>query len=107
MTRQVTFRRVDDLSGGPATERIRFALDGEEWFVDLNAANAEQLRQGLAPFIAAARDVLGPRRRAEMADTVSGWGAAQQLADSRALAHLDQIVDDLAGSSERLDTDRS
>ncbi|WP_010243437.1 MULTISPECIES: histone-like nucleoid-structuring protein Lsr2 [unclassified Pseudonocardia] len=100
----MTFQRVDDVSGGPATERIRFALDGEEWFVDLNATNAERLRQGLAPFIAAARDVLGPRRRAEMADTVSAWGRAQQHADSRALAHLDRIDDDLACSSDRLHT---
>jgi hypothetical protein len=45
----------DDLSGGPAEETVAFGLDGQAWVIDLNAVNANALRESLVEFIAAAR----------------------------------------------------
>jgi hypothetical protein len=46
---------VDDLNGQVADECVEIGLDGRVYSIDLTAANAEQLRTGLAPFVAAAR----------------------------------------------------
>ncbi|HET8896458.1 MAG TPA: Lsr2 family protein [Protaetiibacter sp.] len=71
---------TDDLDGEelPAGSRsTRFALDGVEYEIDLSAANARELADALAPFIAAGRRVGGgartasasrPRSRAKGAD---------------------------------------
>ncbi len=45
----------DDLTGGPAAESVSFGLDGKSFEIDLNEANAQQLRELLAPYIAAGR----------------------------------------------------
>ena len=39
----------DDLTGGPAGQTIRFAVDGTGYEIDLNAKNAAALRKQLAP----------------------------------------------------------
>ncbi|MFJ1936638.1 Lsr2 family protein [Kitasatospora sp. NPDC088160] len=49
----------DDLTGGRADETVFFALDGQRYEIDLAEANAESLRQSLAPFMARARRVRG------------------------------------------------
>ena len=36
----VTARRQDDLTGGPAVETVRFAFEGTDYEIDLNAKNA-------------------------------------------------------------------
>lgn len=46
---------VDDLDGNTADETVAFSLDGSAYEIDLSSANAEKLRQALAPFVAAAR----------------------------------------------------
>jgi hypothetical protein len=46
---------VDDLDGGKADESITFALDGRSFEIDLSEKHARKLRDGLAPFINAAR----------------------------------------------------
>lgn len=53
---------VSDLSGAPADETVRFALDGAEYEIDLSAEEAGQMRDGLAPFTGHARRNI--RRRA-------------------------------------------
>jgi hypothetical protein len=53
---QVTeVRLVDDLDGGAADESVDFAIDNKHYEMDLSEKNAAQLRDVLAPFIAAAR----------------------------------------------------
>jgi hypothetical protein len=53
---QVTeVRLVDDLDGGSADESVAFAIDSKHYEMDLSEKHAAQLRDVLAPFIAAAR----------------------------------------------------
>ncbi|WP_229836368.1 histone-like nucleoid-structuring protein Lsr2 [Dactylosporangium sucinum] len=48
---------VDDLDGEPADESLAFEVDGVRYEIDLSTANAQQLREVLAPFVRAARKV--------------------------------------------------
>lgn len=51
MTRLIDVRVVDDLEGAPATETVRFGLDGRSYTVDLSAAHVGELRSILMPYI--------------------------------------------------------
>ena len=55
MTQKVTVALEDDLSGGPATETLRFAFDGTDYEIDLNAKNGTAFRKQLAPYLEHAR----------------------------------------------------
>ena len=46
---------IDDLDGSPADETLTFGVDDQTFEIDLNAANAEKLREALDPFLASAR----------------------------------------------------
>lgn len=48
-------RLIDDLNGEPADETVEFGFGGRDYEIDLSRDNAEALRDGLKPFIAAAR----------------------------------------------------
>lgn len=61
MAQQTTITLVDDLDGSEADEQVEFAVDGRSYEIDLSAANAERLRESLAPFVSAARRVGGRR----------------------------------------------
>jgi hypothetical protein len=61
MAQKTTVQLLDDLTGGPATETVRFALDRKPLEIDLNDANAARLRAELAKYIRHARHVGGPR----------------------------------------------
>ncbi|MFZ1412325.1 MAG: Lsr2 family protein [Micropruina sp.] len=62
MAQRTIITLEDDLTGGIADESVTFALDGVTYEIDLNAANAQALREGLSTFIAAARRAGGGRR---------------------------------------------
>jgi hypothetical protein len=75
---------TDDIDGGEADETIQFALDGVSYEIDLSEANAEALRESLAPYAEAARRVGGrisrrsgqkPRATTERVDmsSVRAW----------------------------------
>ena len=55
MAQKVQTLFVDDIDGSEAEGTIRFGLDGTEYEIDLNAKHAQQLRDALARYIAAAR----------------------------------------------------
>jgi nucleoid-associated protein Lsr2 len=55
MAQKVQTLLVDDLDGSEAEGTVRFGLDGTEYEIDLNAKHAEQLRDVLARYVAAAR----------------------------------------------------
>lgn len=57
MARKVEVHVQDDVDGGPADETVHFALDGQEYELDLSRANAEKLRRALHPFIIGSRKV--------------------------------------------------
>lgn len=46
---------IDDLDGSPASESVRFAIDGVDYVIDLNDKNAEQLRETLGAYVQPAR----------------------------------------------------
>jgi hypothetical protein len=51
----VTVVLEDDLTGGPAEQTIRFAFEGTDYEIDLNAKNAATFSTQLAPYLAHAR----------------------------------------------------
>jgi hypothetical protein len=55
MAQKVTVVLEDDLTGGPAEQTLRFAFDGTDYEIDLNAKNAAALHKQLAPYIEHAR----------------------------------------------------
>jgi len=55
MAQKVQIVLVDDLDGGPADEQVKFGLDGVGYEIDLSAANAAQLRDALAKYVAHGR----------------------------------------------------
>jgi len=51
MARRTVTRLVDDLDGGVAHETVKFALDGQQFEIDLSSRNAKKLRNELATFV--------------------------------------------------------
>lgn len=58
---------IDDIDGGAATQTVHFGLGNVAYEIDLSDDNANQLRDGLAPFIEKATKVRtgGPARMVE------------------------------------------
>jgi len=54
---------TDDLDGGPAERTIRFALDGQDYEMELGAAHLAQLEDTLTRYIGAARPASNHARR--------------------------------------------
>ena len=61
MAKRVSVVLEDDLDGTPAEESVSFALDGQNYEIDLNSKNAEALREALSNYIGHARKSGGPR----------------------------------------------
>lgn len=55
MAQRVNIVLTDDLDGSDATQTITFGLDGAEYEIDLSDAHADDLRNALAQYVAAAR----------------------------------------------------
>ncbi|MEU6811780.1 Lsr2 family protein [Streptomyces sp. NPDC046831] len=55
MAQRVVVTLFDDIDGSEAAETIAFGLDGRYYEIDLNPANAEQLRKALEPYVEAGR----------------------------------------------------
>ncbi len=65
MARRVEIVLEDDLDGSTADETVKFGLDGKDYEIDLSAANASQLREALAPFVANGRRLSGKKRSSQ------------------------------------------
>lgn len=63
MAQKVTIVLVDDIDGGEATQTVQFGIDGANYEIDLNDANAEKLREAVAGFVGHARKVTSAPRR--------------------------------------------
>jgi hypothetical protein len=63
MTRKTQIFFIDDLDGSEAESTVRFGLDGTHYEIDLNTANAKELRKILARYTEAARKVTDAVRR--------------------------------------------
>src|SRR5215831_9527100 len=55
MAQRVTVVLEDDLTGGPAEQTVRFAFEGTDYEIDLNAKNAAAFGEQLAPYLEHAR----------------------------------------------------
>jgi len=65
MAQKVTVVLEDDLTGGPAEQTVRFAFDGTDYEIDLNAKNAAAFGKQLSPYLEHARKAgRAPARRA-------------------------------------------
>jgi Lsr2 len=73
MAQKVTVALEDDLTGGPADETVRFAVDGIGYEIDLSAKNAAAFGKVLAPYIER-------RRKAGRAPAPAGWADCGQSA---------------------------
>jgi len=86
VAKRVIHRLIDDLDGQPADETITIGLDGAHYEIDLTAANADKLRQVVAPFVASAtkigRDTSRGRTRAAGAAS-GGTPAPRRTAEDR------------------------
>jgi len=63
MAQKIQTLFIDDIDGGEAEGTVRFALDGSEYEIDLNAKHSEELRSALAKYVTHARKVGAPARR--------------------------------------------
>lgn len=68
MAQRVITTLIDDLDGTEATETIRFGLESGSFEIDLNEANASELRSLLESYRAKARRVGGRANRTTVAD---------------------------------------
>ena len=57
MAQKVQVLLVDDLDGGEASETVSFALDGNNYEIDLSGKNATEMRDSFAKYVGAARKV--------------------------------------------------
>ena len=55
MAQKIAVTLEDDLTGGPAEQTVRFAFDGTDYEIDLNAKNAAAFSKQLAPYLEHAR----------------------------------------------------
>lgn len=63
MARKTQVILTDDIDGSVATETIEFTLDGVNYEIDLNGANAARLRENLSPWVEGGRRTGGRARR--------------------------------------------
>ena len=62
MAQRIVYRLEDDLDNSEAAETIVFGVDSVSYEIDLSEANAQKLRDLLAPYVAAGRRVGGRRK---------------------------------------------
>lgn len=66
----------DDIDGSEASQTVRFGLDGSEYEIDLNDANAKALREVVGTYASAARRISGRRGgSSRVAGTKSSGGS--------------------------------
>jgi hypothetical protein len=70
---------IDDIDGGAAEGTVRFALDGTEYEIDLNAKHTDDLRTALGKYVSHARKVSAGARRGGRAAGRAGRSAGSVL----------------------------
>ena len=79
MAQKIQTLFIDDIDGGAAEGTVRFALDGTEYEIDLNAKHSEELRNAIGKYVTHARKVGGGARRAGRAAGRTSRGAGSAL----------------------------
>jgi hypothetical protein len=57
MAQKVQVLLVDDIDGGEASETVSFALDGNNYEIDLSGKNASEMRDSFAKYVGVARKI--------------------------------------------------
>jgi hypothetical protein len=63
MAQKIQTLFIDDIDGGEAEGTVRFALDGNEFEIDLNSKHSNELRSTLVKYISHARKVGSASRK--------------------------------------------
>lgn len=79
MAQKVQTLFIDDIDGGEAEGTVRFALDGTDYEIDLNAKHTEELRSALGTYVEHARKVSTAARRGGRGAGKGGRGAGSSL----------------------------
>jgi hypothetical protein len=79
VAQKITTLFIDDIDGGAAEGTVRFALDGTEYEIDLNAKHSDELRSALGKYVTHARKVGGAARRAGRTAGRASRGAGSAL----------------------------
>lgn len=79
MAQKITTLFIDDIDGGAVQGTVRFALDGSEYEIDLNAKHSEELRSALGKYVTHARKIGGAARRGGRGAGRAGRGAGPAL----------------------------
>ncbi|MGJ3560165.1 histone-like nucleoid-structuring protein Lsr2 [Streptomyces sp. INA 01156] len=84
MAQKVVVTLFDDIDGSEAAETIAFGLDGKSYEIDLNEANADDLRKALAPYVQASRKRSRSGRAYRQTEvarswTVRAWALSNQM----------------------------
>lgn len=80
MAQKIQTLFIDDIDGSEAEGTVRFALDGAEYEIDLNAKHAEELRQALSRYVEAARRSGGSSNAARRPARSSSGGGRRSAA---------------------------
>jgi hypothetical protein len=96
MAQQVKVILVDDIDGGEAVETVLFSVDGTAFEIDLNAQNAQALRDAVALYRARGRKVRTQRtarRHARLPQSGPSTGElrAWALANGHAVADRGRV----------------
>lgn len=88
MAQKVHVQLIDDVSGEPADETVRFEIDGVSYEIDLTEVNAARLRETLGEWVNHGRRVGGRRRTRTSTSTSTSDKSARRadLAQIRAWA---------------------
>ncbi len=65
MARKVVVELADDLDGSAATQTVRFGYQGIDYELDLNDANADEMKHWMENYISHARRTGGKRQAAK------------------------------------------
>jgi hypothetical protein len=74
MAQKVMTSLIDDIDGSEAEGTVRFALDGDEYEIDLSPEHTAELRTELERYVAAARKSAGSRRPVRRAPRAASSG---------------------------------
>lgn len=76
MAQKVSILLVDDIDESEASETVTFALDGNNYEIDLNDKHAKDLRASLTKYVDHARKVAGKRASGRKAPVTAGKNGA-------------------------------
>ena len=83
MAQKIQTLFIDDIDGGAAEGTVRFALDGTDYEIDLNAKHSEELRSAIGKYVNHARKVGSLRRAGRGAGRAGRAGSALNTTEIR------------------------